>query len=33
MGEDNKVFKKGDILEFTIFMKDPKLNYYQIQKI
>ena len=26
MGEDNKVFKKGDILEFTIFMKDPKLK-------
>ena len=26
LGENNKIFKKGDILEFTIFMKDPKLK-------
>ena len=26
LGEKNKIFKKGDILEFTIFMKDPKIK-------
>ena len=26
LGKNKKIFKKGDILEFTIFMKDPKIK-------